>query len=73
MVTMICDVGLVMALQVGGAIGVLLTLLHHQRSAAREQAYEREVAQDAALYAAAQATAERYMRRGPRNRTQAAP
>jgi hypothetical protein len=73
MVTMIYSIGIVMALQVSGAIGLLLTVARHQQSAARHQMYERELAQDAALHAAARATAQRYMRTGPRNRRPTAP
>ena len=66
-VTMMQNIGIAMALQIGGTIGLLLAVAHQERSAARQLRYEREVAQDAALHAAAQAAVQRYRRTGPRN------
>ncbi len=73
MMTMIYGIGIAMALLAGGAIGLLLTVAHYQRSAAREQRYEQEIAEVAELYAVARASLKRYGASGPRNNTPRAP
>lgn len=59
---MMYSIGIAIALQTAAAIGLLLKVAHQEQSEAREQGYEREVAQDAALHAAARATVQRYRR-----------
>ena len=68
-VAMMHSIPIAMAMQVAGAIGLLLTVAHHQRSAARQQRYEHEIAQDAGLRAVARATVDRYRLTGPQNST----
>jgi hypothetical protein len=46
------DVGLVLALLTGCAIGVLVTAAHYEQLALRRWAYEKEVAEGRELYAA---------------------
>jgi hypothetical protein len=46
------DVGLVLALLTGCAIGVLVTAAHYEQTALRRWAYEKEVAEGRELYAA---------------------
>lgn len=47
------DIGIVLALLTGAAIGLLLAVAHYQRAAARRRRYEQEAAQDRELRAAA--------------------
>jgi hypothetical protein len=54
-VTVIYGIGIMMALLAGGGIGLLLTVAHYHRVAARYRRYEQELARDRELYAAAQA------------------
>lgn len=70
---MIDGIGIAMALLTGGAIGLLLTVAHYQRAAARRQRYEQEAAQDRELYAAARAAIRRYRPTRPRNSTAPSP
>ncbi len=44
--------GLAMALLVGGAIGLFLTLAHYERISSRQREYEREAAEGREFYAA---------------------
>ena len=53
--TVIYGTGIMMALLAGGVIGLLLTVAHYQRAAARYHRYEQEIARDRELYTAAQA------------------
>ena len=53
--TVIYGIGIMMALLAGGAIGLLLTVAHNHRAAARYRGYEQEIARDRELYAAAHA------------------
>jgi hypothetical protein len=46
------DVGLVLALLIGCAIGVLVTAAHYEQIALRRWAYEKEVAEGREFYAA---------------------
>jgi hypothetical protein len=46
------DVGLVLALLIGCAIGVLVTAAHYEQIALRRWAYEQEAAEDRELHAA---------------------
>jgi hypothetical protein len=46
------DVGLVLALLTGCAIGLLVTAAHYERIALRRWAYEKEVAEGREMYAA---------------------
>jgi hypothetical protein len=46
------DVGLVLALLIGCAIGVLVTAAHYEQLALRRWAYEKEVAEGREFYAA---------------------
>jgi hypothetical protein len=66
-VVTVLSIALALALQVVGAIGVLLTVGRGQWSAPQNHRYEQEAAQNAAHYAAARATLRRYQRPGPRN------
>ena len=66
---MIDGIGIAMALLIGATIGLLLTMAHYHRVAARRQRYEQEVAKDEELYAAARAALHRYGPAGPRNST----
>jgi hypothetical protein len=71
--TVVYSIGIAMALLIGGVIGLLLTAAHYQRAAWQRQRYERDVTEDADLYAAAQAAVRRYKTTGPRNSTTTAP
>jgi hypothetical protein len=51
-VVILYDVGLVLALLIGGAIGLLVTAAHYEHVALRRWEYEREVAEEQELYAA---------------------
>jgi hypothetical protein len=51
-VIIVYDVGLVLALLTGGAIGLLVTAAHYQQIALRQWAYEKEIAERRELYAA---------------------
>ena len=46
------DVGLVLALLIGGAIGLLVTAAHYEQLALRQWAYEKEMAERREFYAA---------------------
>ena len=46
------DVGLVLTLLIGGAIGVLVTAAHYEQTAHRRWAYEKEMAEGREIYAA---------------------
>jgi len=46
------DVGLLLALLIGGAIGLLVTAAHYEQIALRRWAYEKEVAENREFYAA---------------------
>jgi len=48
----IYDVGLLLALLIGAAIGLLVTASHYEQIALRQWAYEREVAEGREFYAA---------------------
>jgi hypothetical protein len=48
----IYDVGMVLALLIGVAIGLLVTVAHYERIALRRWAYEREMAERRQFYAA---------------------
>jgi hypothetical protein len=48
----IYDVGMILALLTGAAIGLLVTAGHYQQIALRHWAYEKEVAEHRELYAA---------------------
>jgi hypothetical protein len=51
-VVIIYDAGLVLALLVGAAIGLLVTAAHYEQIALRRWQYEKEVAEGRELYAA---------------------
>jgi hypothetical protein len=51
-VAIIYGVGLAMALLIGGAIGLFLTLAHYARISSRQREYEREAAEGREFYAA---------------------
>jgi len=51
-VIIVYDVGLVLALLIGGAIGLLVTTAHYEQSALRRWAYEKEMVERRELYAA---------------------
>jgi hypothetical protein len=51
-VAIIYDTGLVLALLIGGAIGLLVTAAHYERIALRQWAYEKEIAEGREIYAA---------------------
>ncbi len=46
------DVGLLLALLIGGAIGLLITTAHYEHIALRRWAYEKEIAEHREFYAA---------------------
>ncbi len=46
------EVGLVLALLIGGVLGQLLTASHYEQIAARQREYEKEMAEGRELYAA---------------------
>jgi hypothetical protein len=46
------DVGLVLALLIGGVLGLLLTASHYEQTAARQREHEKEMAEGRELYAA---------------------
>ena len=46
------DVELLLTLLIGGAIGVLVTVAHHEQTARRRWAYEKEMAEGRKIYAA---------------------
>jgi hypothetical protein len=71
--TALYSIGIAMALLIGGVIGLLLTAAHYQRAAWQRQRYERDVTEDAELYAAAHAAARRYTTTEPRNSTTTTP
>jgi len=48
----IYDVGMVLALLIGIAIGLLATVSHYERIALRQWAYEKEIAERREFYAA---------------------
>ena len=50
--TIVYDAGLVLALLVGGAIGLLVTVSHYEQIALRRWQYEKEVTEGRELYAA---------------------
>ena len=66
-------IAIVIALLVGGAIGLLLSAAHHQRGVSRQLRFEQEVTQDAELYAAVRARLRQYRPAGPRDNDPAAP
>jgi hypothetical protein len=66
-VVTVLSIGLALALQVVGAIGVLFTVRRGQWSAPPNHRYEQEAAQHAAHHAAARDSLRRYRRPGPRN------
>jgi hypothetical protein len=51
-VVIVYDVGMVLALLIGAAIGLLVTAAHYERIALRRWAYEREMAERREFYAA---------------------
>jgi hypothetical protein len=51
-VGIVYDMGLLLALVTGCAIGALAVLAHHERAAHRRWAYEREAAEGREIYAA---------------------
>jgi hypothetical protein len=51
-VAILYDTGLVLALLIGGAIGLLVTASHYERIALRQWAYEKEMAEGREIYAA---------------------
>jgi hypothetical protein len=51
-VGIVYDIGLLLALVTGCAIGALAAFAHHERAAHRHWAYEREVAEGREIYAA---------------------
>lgn len=48
----LCEAGLVLALLIGGLIGLTLTKAHYDQTAMRHQRYETEIAEYQELYAA---------------------
>src|SRR5689334_11702238 len=46
------DIGMVLTLLIGAALGLLVTAAHYERVALRRQAYEREMAERREFYAA---------------------
>ena len=46
------DIGLVLALLIGGAIGLLVTAAHYEQVALRRWEYEQEIAEGREFYAA---------------------
>jgi hypothetical protein len=72
-VTVIYGIGIMMALLAGGATGLLLTVAHYHRAAARYRRYEQEIARDRELYAAAQAVLQHHKSTGSGNRKVTAP
>lgn len=56
----IYELAIMMALPVGGAIGLFLRAAHHHRVAARCRKYEQEIARDRELHAATQAVLQHY-------------
>lgn len=73
MMTLSYAIGIVLALVVGGSIGLLLTAAHYQRAGSRQLRFEQEIAQDAELYLAARAMLQRYRQTGPRGNDATAP
>lgn len=74
MVVVVLDaIAIVIALLVGGAIGLLLSAAHRQRDVSRRMGFEQEVTQDAELYAAARAGLCQYRPAGPRDNDPTAP
>jgi hypothetical protein len=51
-VVILYDIGLVLALLIGGAIGLLVTAAHYEQVALRRWEYEREMAEGREFYAA---------------------
>jgi hypothetical protein len=51
-VIILYDIGLVLALLIGGAIGLLVTAAHYEQIALRQCAYEKEMAERREFYAA---------------------
>jgi hypothetical protein len=51
-VIIVYDVGLVLALLIGGAIGLLVTAAHYEQIALRRWTYEKEMAERREFYAA---------------------
>jgi hypothetical protein len=51
-VTIFYDVLMLLSLLIGGAIGVLVTTAHHEQTALRHWAYEKEIAEGREIYAA---------------------
>jgi hypothetical protein len=50
-VVILYDVGLLLALLIGGAIGLLVTAAHYEQIALRQWAYEKEMAERREFYA----------------------
>jgi hypothetical protein len=48
----LCEIGLVLALLIGGLTGLTLTRAHYEQIAMRQRQYEAEVAEHRELYAA---------------------
>jgi surface antigen len=73
MATMTDGLGIAVALLAGGAAGLVVAIARYGRSAARYRRYERELARDAELNAAAHAAARHHVATGPRDNKAAAP
>jgi hypothetical protein len=50
--TILYDIGMMLSLLVGCGIGVLVTTAHHEQTALRRWAYEKEMAEGREIYAA---------------------
>jgi hypothetical protein len=51
-VIILYDVGMLMSLLVGAAVGALVTIAHYEQTALRHWAYEKEMAEGREIYAA---------------------